>query len=217
MRTRPAARGERLLRPPGHRSPTGSPPSSPRPSERRRYIATFYTSRFWAHPGAFTVARRPGPVGASRRRLPHRAVRRRGQAAGQLRRLRERVLRGRARSEPPMLGRNPTTPTLILFGPSDHVLYPDFDRMAAVVFPNHVGPFLLARLRPLRAVGGTRTAGLRTRLVLRRSACVKGLIRATGGRTIGVLPANGEIRSRRSHGRLSMPSSTPEAEDGPPD
>ena len=22
--------------------------------ERRRYIATFYTSRFWAHPGAFT-------------------------------------------------------------------------------------------------------------------------------------------------------------------
>ena len=32
---------------------------------------------------------------------------------------------------------------LILFGPSDHVLYPDFDKMAAVVFPNHVGPFLL--------------------------------------------------------------------------
>ena len=24
------------------------------PDERRRYIATFYTSRFWAHPGAFT-------------------------------------------------------------------------------------------------------------------------------------------------------------------
>ena len=32
---------------------------------------------------------------------------------------------------------------LILFGASDHVIYPDFDRMAAVVFPNHVGPFLL--------------------------------------------------------------------------
>jgi hypothetical protein len=38
--------------------------------------------------------------------------------------------------------RNPTW-TLILFGQSDHVLYPDFDRMAAVVFPNHVGPYLL--------------------------------------------------------------------------
>src|SRR3546814_18919043 len=23
------------------------------PAQRRRYIATFYTSRFWAHPGAF--------------------------------------------------------------------------------------------------------------------------------------------------------------------
>ena len=32
---------------------------------------------------------------------------------------------------------------LILFGASDHVLYPDYDKMAAVVFPNHVGPFLL--------------------------------------------------------------------------
>ena len=37
---------------------------------------------------------------------------------------------------------NPTE-TMILFGTSDHVLYPDFDRMAALVFPNRVGPFLL--------------------------------------------------------------------------
>lgn len=42
-----------------------------------------------------------------------------------------------------MLARNPDVETLILFGPSDHVLYPDFDRMAAVTFPHHVGPFLL--------------------------------------------------------------------------
>ena len=33
--------------------------------------------------------------------------------------------------------------TLLLFGPSDHVIYPDFDRMAAVVFPDHVGPHRL--------------------------------------------------------------------------
>jgi pimeloyl-ACP methyl ester carboxylesterase len=32
---------------------------------------------------------------------------------------------------------------LILFGASDHVIYPEFDRMAAEVFPNHVGPFLV--------------------------------------------------------------------------
>ena len=31
----------------------------------------------------------------------------------------------------------------ILFGASDHVIYPDFDRMAARVFPDHVGPFLV--------------------------------------------------------------------------
>jgi len=37
---------------------------------------------------------------------------------------------------------NPTG-TLILFGPSDHILYPGFDRMAAAVFPNHIGPYLL--------------------------------------------------------------------------
>ena len=42
-----------------------------------------------------------------------------------------------------MLGRNADVEALILFGPSDHVMYPDFDRMAAVVFPNHVGPFLV--------------------------------------------------------------------------
>jgi 2-amino-4-hydroxy-6-hydroxymethyldihydropteridine diphosphokinase len=44
------------------------------------------------------------------------------------------------RSARPLLERNPT-PALILFGPSDHVIYPDFDAMAACVFPDHVGPF----------------------------------------------------------------------------
>src|SRR4030095_6743773 len=54
----------------------------------------------------------------------------------------EAALRPERRSEPPLLGENPT-PALILFGPSDHVIYPDFDRMAAAVFPDHVGPFLV--------------------------------------------------------------------------
>ncbi|HEY4333743.1 MAG TPA: alpha/beta hydrolase, partial [Ilumatobacteraceae bacterium] len=42
-----------------------------------------------------------------------------------------------------MVGRNEHTPTLVLFGPSDHVIYPAFDQMAAHVFARHVGPFLL--------------------------------------------------------------------------
>ena len=54
----------------------------------------------------------------------------------------ESVFHESARSEPGAWP-NPTTRTLLLHGTSDHVIYPAYDRMAAVVFPNHVGPFLL--------------------------------------------------------------------------
>ncbi len=54
------------------------------PEQRRRYIATFYTSRFWAHPGAFVdPADAAGSLRRQRgRRLPHRAVRRRRPRCG---------------------------------------------------------------------------------------------------------------------------------------
>lgn len=101
--------------------------------ERRRYVATFYTSRFWAHPGAFTpddVAFHTEPFGdADKLRATFRTY--------------ESAFSPDARREPPMLAVNPDVRCLVLFGTSDHVLYPDFDRMAAVVFPDHVGPFLL--------------------------------------------------------------------------
>jgi pimeloyl-ACP methyl ester carboxylesterase len=32
---------------------------------------------------------------------------------------------------------------MVLFGTSDRVIYPDFDRMAAAVFDRCIGPFLL--------------------------------------------------------------------------
>ena len=112
--------------------------------QRRRYIATFYTSRFWAHPGAFldpqTIHSRFGgsdvvdfhtePFGkAQTLRASFRAY--------------ESAILQHAQSEPSLLAVNPDVETLILFGTSDHVIYPDFDRMAAIAFPNHVGPFLL--------------------------------------------------------------------------
>jgi pimeloyl-ACP methyl ester carboxylesterase len=103
------------------------------PAMRQRYVATCYTSRFWAHPGAFT------PEAVAFHTAPFAD-------AGVLRasfRPYEASFRAEARSEPPLLGRNDHTETLILYGSSDHVLYPDFDRMAAAVFANHVGPFLL--------------------------------------------------------------------------
>jgi len=114
------------------------------PERRRRYIATFYTSRFWAHPGAFLEeGEPPGRFGGSRVVDFHTepfasAASLRASFGGY-----ESVFDPEARSEPPLLARNERTPTMILFGPSDHVLYPDFDLMAAAVFEHHVGPFLL--------------------------------------------------------------------------
>jgi pimeloyl-ACP methyl ester carboxylesterase len=103
------------------------------PDERRRYVATFYTSRFWAHPGAFT----PDEVTWHAEPFEDAAILRASF------RPYESSFAEEARSEAPLLAVNPDVRCLILFGTSDHVLYPDFDRMAAVVFPDHVGPYLL--------------------------------------------------------------------------
>lgn len=103
------------------------------PEERERYIATFYTSRFWAHPGDFS------PEAVAFHAEPFRdAAKLRASFGGY-----ESVFSEAARSEPSVIGPNAHTRTLVLFGPSDHVLYPAFDRMAAAVFSRHVGPFLL--------------------------------------------------------------------------
>jgi pimeloyl-ACP methyl ester carboxylesterase len=103
------------------------------PEERRRYIATFYTSRFWGHPGSFTPADvdfHTEPFGdGDKLRATFRTY--------------ESAFSPDARSEDALLAVNPDVRCVVLFGTSDHVLYPDFDRMAAVVFPDHVGPFLL--------------------------------------------------------------------------
>jgi pimeloyl-ACP methyl ester carboxylesterase len=108
--------------------------------ERRRYIATFYTSRFWAHPGAFVSAGRAPTMNEVEFHTEPFAdgVKLRASFGAY-----ESAFSATARAGDALLARNERTPTLILFGPSDHVLYPDFDRMAALVFPQHVGPFLL--------------------------------------------------------------------------
>ena len=116
------------------------------PEQRRRYIATFYTSRFWAHPGGFLDPEAFAPAG---RFGGSATVDFHTEPFADGAKLRasfgayESVFSDAARSELPMMARNEDLETLILFGASDHVIYPDFDRMAAVVFPNHVGPLLL--------------------------------------------------------------------------
>jgi pimeloyl-ACP methyl ester carboxylesterase len=107
------------------------------PEQRQRYIATFYTSRFWAHPGAFRVA--DGPETVAFHTEPFRdGAKLRASFGGY-----ESAFSKDAQSEPSRLGPNDRTPTLILHGTSDHVIYPAYDLMAAKVFPDHVGPFLL--------------------------------------------------------------------------
>ena len=99
---------------------------------RRRYVATFYSSRFWAAPGTFDP----------------RAVAFMVEPFADAEKLRASFTNYEAAFDPskvsakPLIGRSEIL-TVILFGPHDHVIYPAFDRMAAVVFPNHVGPFLL--------------------------------------------------------------------------
>ena len=115
------------------------------PEQRRRYIATFYTSRFWAHPGAF-MGDAPavfGPFGGTPQVDFHTepfgdAAKLRASFGGY-----ESVFDQGKQSEPSPLTRNEDVRALLLFGTSDHVIYPAFDEMAAVVFPDHDGPHRL--------------------------------------------------------------------------
>lgn len=102
-------------------------------AERRRYIATFYSSRFWSHPGKFS----PDDIDFHTEPFADADVLR-ASFGGY-----ETVFDPAKRTEAALMGRNDTTPTLVLFGTSDHVIYPAFDLMAAQVFVHHVGPFLL--------------------------------------------------------------------------
>ena len=101
--------------------------------QRLEYITEFYTTRLWAHPGAFSeqdIAYHAEPF------LIDSHLR---ASFGNY----ESVFNAKKRSEPSVLARNTYTPTLILFGTSDHVIYPDFDKMAATVFEIHAGPIRL--------------------------------------------------------------------------
>src|SRR4051812_17414605 len=104
------------------------------PDKRRRYVATFYGPRFWAAPGTFD----------------HDAVRFMAEPFGDEVAFRsslavyESALGKRAASEPPLwFGSGSDVPTLILYGPEDHVIPSSFPDLCAVAFPEHVGPFFV--------------------------------------------------------------------------
>jgi pimeloyl-ACP methyl ester carboxylesterase len=103
------------------------------PDKRRRYVASFYGSRFWAAPGSFTredVDRMTEPFADADR---FRASIANYEYAGGPR---------QAPDPPRLLEPNPT-PTLILYGPEDHVIMPDFPQRMEAAFPNRVGTFVV--------------------------------------------------------------------------
>ena len=113
-------------------------------ARRRHYIASFYTSRLWAHPGIFA------PSDAEGRRVDESpVVDFHVEPFADAAKLRasfgayEAAFSLSHRSAAPRRGPNPNVEALILFGTSDHVVAPDFDRMAALAFPRHLGPFLV--------------------------------------------------------------------------
>jgi pimeloyl-ACP methyl ester carboxylesterase len=98
--------------------------------KRAEYISAFYSTRLWAHPGAFSDDDIAWHV------EPFRDVQKLRASFTNY----ESAFDATKRSDKPLYGRNAMTPTLILFGTSDHVIYPDFDLMAATVFDIHDGP-----------------------------------------------------------------------------
>jgi pimeloyl-ACP methyl ester carboxylesterase len=103
------------------------------PEKRRRYVASFYGSRFWAAPGSFTredVDRMTEPFADAER---FRASIANYEYAGG----------PRHAPEPPRLLEPNPTPTLILYGPEDHVIMPDFPQRMEAAFPNRAGTFVL--------------------------------------------------------------------------
>ena len=106
------------------------------PDKRRRYVASFYGPRFWAAPGTFDadsakfMAEPFGDEGAFRSSIA----------------IYESALGTRDVSEAPLwLGSGSDVPTLVLYGPEDHVIPSSFPDQCAVAFPEHVGPFVVPR------------------------------------------------------------------------
>jgi len=103
------------------------------PDKRRRYIAQFYGPRFWAAPGTFTQ----GDIDFMTEPFAD---------AGKLRAsfgIYETALGTRPAAEAPRLFETNPVPTLVLYGPEDHVIPRDFPERCEVAFTERIGPFVV--------------------------------------------------------------------------
>ncbi|MEA2349021.1 MAG: hypothetical protein QOG62_2808 [Thermoleophilaceae bacterium] len=101
------------------------------PGERQRYIATFYGPRLWAAPGTLTredIEFMTEPFGD--------AERFRASIANY-----EPAVGTKPFSEPPLVFQGSDIPTVILWGPEDHVIPRNFPKMMQIAFTEAVGPF----------------------------------------------------------------------------
>jgi pimeloyl-ACP methyl ester carboxylesterase len=105
------------------------------PDERRRYIAAFYGSRFWAVPGAFA------PQDVEFMTEPFADAERLRASFGNY----ESALGMRPLSEPPRFFERSPVETVALYGPDDHVIWRDFPERCEVAFERLVGPFVVPR------------------------------------------------------------------------
>jgi pimeloyl-ACP methyl ester carboxylesterase len=103
------------------------------PDKRRRYIATFYGPRFWAAPGTFE------PEDVDFMTEPFAEAEKLRASFG----LYESAQGARQLSEAPRFFEPNPIETLVLFGPEDHVIWPDFYERAEVAFPKRIGPFVV--------------------------------------------------------------------------
>jgi pimeloyl-ACP methyl ester carboxylesterase len=103
--------------------------------KRRRYIAQFYGSRFWAAPGTFSredVDFMTEPFADAEKLRASFGVY-------------ESALGARPFSERPRFFETNPVPTLVLYGPEDHVVPRDFPERCEVVFTERVGPLVVPR------------------------------------------------------------------------
>jgi pimeloyl-ACP methyl ester carboxylesterase len=105
------------------------------PAKRTRYVGEFYGHRFWATPGAFDAD------GAAFHAEPFADAQRLRASFGNY----ESALGERPLSEAPRFFERSAVPTLALYGPDDHVIWPDFPERCEVVFTDLVGPFVVPR------------------------------------------------------------------------
>jgi pimeloyl-ACP methyl ester carboxylesterase len=101
--------------------------------KRRRYIAQFYGPRFWAAPGTFTAEEvdfMTEPFGDPEKLRAGFGIY-------------ETALGTRPPAEVPRFFEQNPVPTLVLYGPEDHVIPRDFPARCEIAFPERVGPLVV--------------------------------------------------------------------------